>query len=76
MAYACLSKFISKYLYNFFLKDNSAVIQEYLAMFSQLLAFHEPELSNHLEEDGFSPDVSLLVVIPYILHCNTVYSTL
>ncbi|XP_067948169.1 TBC domain-containing protein kinase-like protein [Watersipora subatra] len=64
LAYACLSKFISKYLYNFFLKDNSAVIQEYLAMFSQLIAFHEPELSNHLEETGFSPD---LYAIPWFL---------
>lgn len=27
LAYACMSAFIPKYLYNFFLKDNSHVIQ-------------------------------------------------
>ena len=32
-------------------------------MFSQLIAFHEPELSNHLEEIGFSPDVGLMCML-------------
>ena len=32
---------------------------EYLAVFSHLIAFHNPELSNHLEEIGFIPDVSI-----------------
>ncbi|KFZ49166.1 TBC domain-containing protein kinase-like, partial [Podiceps cristatus] len=58
LAYACMSAFIPKYLYNFFLKDNSHVIQEYLTVFSQMIAFHDPELSNHLNEIGFIPDVS------------------
>ncbi|XP_072873636.1 TBC domain-containing protein kinase-like protein isoform X3 [Chlorocebus sabaeus] len=56
LAYACMSAFIPKYLYNFFLKDNSHVIQEYLTVFSQMIAFHDPELSNHLNEIGFIPD--------------------
>ncbi|KAG2466931.1 TBCK protein, partial [Polypterus senegalus] len=56
LAYACMSSFIPKYLYNFFLKDNSHVIQEYLTVFSQMIAFHDPELSNHLNEIGFIPD--------------------
>ena len=34
-------------------------------MFSQLIAFHEPELSNHLEEIGFSPDVSIICMLQY-----------
>uniref|UniRef100_A0A4W5RNV1 TBC1 domain containing kinase n=1 Tax=Hucho hucho TaxID=62062 RepID=A0A4W5RNV1_9TELE len=38
--------------------DNSPVIQEYLTVFSQMIAFHDPELSNHLNEIGFIPDVS------------------
>ncbi|XP_056264757.1 TBC domain-containing protein kinase-like protein [Pseudoliparis swirei] len=42
LAYACMSAFIPKYLYNFFLKDNSHVIQEYLTVFSQMIAFHDP----------------------------------
>ncbi|KAH0615901.1 hypothetical protein JD844_026521 [Phrynosoma platyrhinos] len=40
-------------------QDNSHVIQEYLAVFSQMIAFHDPELSNHLNEIGFIPDVPL-----------------
>ena len=149
LAFACLAAFIPKYLHNFFLKDNSAIIQgqfsesfvpaavffsedvvsssfhnflsiiilanqnskldgavgaehgktrgvmwlvlmvswstskassnaistlkltsyvivvsfrvfsssEYLAVFSQLIAFHDPELFNHLGESGFIPEV-------------------
>lgn len=64
MAFACLSAFIPKYLHKFFLKDNSPVIQEYLAVFSHLIAFHDPELSNHLDGIGFIPD---LYAIPWFL---------
>ncbi|XP_047004148.1 TBC domain-containing protein kinase-like protein isoform X1 [Schistocerca americana] len=63
-AYACLSAFIPKYLHNFFLKDNSAVIQEYLAKFSHLIAFHDPELANHLASISFIPE---LFAIPWFL---------
>ncbi|KAH3849892.1 TBC domain-containing protein kinase-like protein [Dreissena polymorpha] len=64
LAYSCIKAFIPKYLYNFFLKDNSPVIQEYLAVFSHLIAFHDPELSNHMEGIGFIPD---LYAIPWFL---------
>ena len=64
LAYACLSAFIPKYLHNFFWKDNSAVIQEYLAKFSHLIAFHDPVLKNHLDSIGFVPD---LYAIPWFL---------
>lgn len=64
LGYACLAAFIPKYLHNFFLKDNSAIIQEYLAVFSQLIAFHDPELFNHLHEIGFIPE---LYAIPWFL---------
>lgn len=37
---------------------NLFVISEYLTVFSQMIAFHDPELSNHLNEIGFIPDVS------------------
>lgn len=57
-AYACLSTFISKYLHDFFLQDNSLVIKEYLAVFSHLIAYHDPELINHLDSIGFLPEVS------------------
>ena len=68
VAYACLSAFIDKYLYKFFLRDNSAVIQEYLAKFSQLIAFHDPELHTHLSNIGFVPE---LYAIPWFLTMYT-----
>ncbi|KAI8510469.1 hypothetical protein Bbelb_113850 [Branchiostoma belcheri] len=64
LAFASLSAFIPKYLHHFFLKDNSAVIQEYLAVFSHLIAFHDPELANHMESIGFIPE---LYAIPWFL---------
>jgi TBC domain-containing protein kinase-like protein len=63
-AFACLSAFIPKYLHNFFLKDNTAVIQEYLAKFSHLIAFHDPALANHLAGICFIPE---LFAIPWFL---------
>lgn len=63
-AFACLSAFIPKYLHKFFLRDNSAVIQEYLAKFSQLITFHDPELANHLQNINFIPE---LFAIPWFL---------
>ena len=47
-----------------FRRDNSAVIQEYLAKFSHLQAFHDPILFNHLDGIGFIPD---LYAIPWVL---------
>lgn len=67
-AYACLSAFVPKYLHNFFLKDNSAVIREYLAKFRHLIAFYDPTLFNHLESINFIPE---LFAIPWFL---TVFS--
>ena len=64
LAWACLSKFIPKYLYNMFQKDNASVIQEYLAKFSHLQAFYDPVLFNHMDEIGFIPD---LYAIPWVL---------
>ncbi|XP_033217840.1 TBC domain-containing protein kinase-like protein [Belonocnema kinseyi] len=63
-AFACLSAFIPKYLHKFFLKDNSLVIQEYLGKFSQVIAFHDPQLANHLKSINFVPE---LFAIPWFL---------
>lgn len=63
-ALACLSAFVPIYLHKFFLKDNSSVIQEYLVKFSQLIAFHDPILANHLHEIEFIPQ---LFAIPWFL---------
>jgi len=42
----------------------SLVFVEYLAVFSHLIAFHHPDLSNRLETIGFIPD---LYAIPWFL---------
>ncbi|CAH0397326.1 unnamed protein product [Chilo suppressalis] len=63
-AFACLQVFVPKFLHNFFLKDNSSVIKEYLAKFWQMTAFHEPELATHLHEINFVPE---LFAIPWFL---------
>ncbi|GAB0099395.1 TBC domain-containing protein kinase-like protein [Sergentomyia squamirostris] len=63
-AFLSLYKFIPKYLHWFFLKDNSAVIKEYLSKFSQLTTFHEPQLAKHLTTINFIPE---LFAIPWFL---------
>ncbi|CAH2091779.1 unnamed protein product [Euphydryas editha] len=63
-AFACLSAFVPRFLHKFFLKDNSAVIKEYLAKFWQMTAFHEPELATHLHDITFVPE---LFAIPWFL---------
>lgn len=63
-AFLSLYNFIPKYLHNFFLKDNSMVIKEYLTKFSQLVMFHEPALAKHLNEINFIPE---LFAIPWVL---------
>jgi TBC domain-containing protein kinase-like protein len=63
-AFACFDQFISKYLRGFFSRDNSPTIQEYLALFSHLIAFHDPDLFNHLDNLCFTPE---LYAIPWFL---------
>lgn len=64
VAYACLTAFVKKYLNDVFLRDNSAVIREYLIKLFHLIAFHDPQLANHLDDKGFIPD---LFAIPWFL---------
>lgn len=63
-AFLSLYNFIPKYLHNFFLKDNSMVIKEYLTKFSQLVMFHEPAMAKHLNVINFIPE---LFAIPWVL---------
>uniref|UniRef100_A0A1B0GKB9 TBC domain-containing protein kinase-like protein n=2 Tax=Lutzomyia longipalpis TaxID=7200 RepID=A0A1B0GKB9_LUTLO len=63
-AFLSLYRFIPKYLHWFFLKDNSAIIKEYLSKFSQLTIFHEPVLAKHLATISFIPE---LFAIPWFL---------
>ncbi|KAF7722828.1 hypothetical protein EC973_002673 [Apophysomyces ossiformis] len=64
IAFACLQKFIPRFLNKFFLSDNTSVLQEYLAIFRHLLSYHDPALSSHLETIKFMPD---LYAIPWFL---------
>uniref|UniRef100_A0A1I7ZAU9 TBC domain-containing protein kinase-like protein n=1 Tax=Steinernema glaseri TaxID=37863 RepID=A0A1I7ZAU9_9BILA len=66
LAYACLNSFINRYLKDFFLKDNSAVIQEYLCVFNHLVSFLDAELFTHLRKMDFLPE---LFAIPWFLTC-------
>ncbi|XP_003377447.1 putative TBC domain protein [Trichinella spiralis] len=50
LAYGCLSSFIDNFLKDFFLKDNSEVMQEYLGVFKMLIAFYNAKLYNHLSK--------------------------
>lgn len=58
-----------------------ACVAEYLTVFSQMIAFHDPELSNHLNEIGFIPDVRFshtfvptgLSHHPDVAHCFPLY---
>jgi len=64
LSFSCLHTFIPKFLQDVFLFDNSSVITEYLAVFSHLLSFHDPELSSHLNRIEYKPD---LYAIPWFL---------
>ncbi|XP_054167454.1 TBC domain-containing protein kinase-like protein, partial [Oppia nitens] len=63
-AFACFNAFTHKYLKGFFQRDNSRVIQEYLALFSILIKFQDPVLANHLNGLQFMAD---LYAIPWFL---------
>lgn len=47
-------------IYNFASLNEFYFFAEYLCVFSHLIAFHDPELGNHLEGIGFIPDVSYI----------------
>ena len=47
-------------IYNFASLNEFYYFAEYLCVFSHLIAFHDPELGNHLEGIGFIPDVSYI----------------
>ncbi|KNC74784.1 hypothetical protein SARC_12677, partial [Sphaeroforma arctica JP610] len=68
LAFSCANTFVEKYLHDYFLPDNSSVMQETLAVYTHLLTFHDPELSSHVLEIGFVPD---LYAIPWFLTLYT-----
>ena len=60
----CVSSFVHFPAVLFFKKlcFTCIFLTEYLAVFSHLIAFHNPELSNHMEGIGFIPDVSKFLI--------------
>lgn len=68
LAFASLQAFVRRFLHNFFLPDNSAIVQKYLAIFTHLLSYHDPELSTHFHRISYTPE---LYAIPWFL---TVYT--
>lgn len=63
-AFACLRTLVQRYVYQFFLPDNSEGMESRLALFKQLLTYHDPELALHMGEIGFVPE---LYAIPWFL---------
>ncbi|KAG0005164.1 hypothetical protein BGZ79_006502 [Entomortierella chlamydospora] len=57
LAFACIQLFLPKFLKDMFLHDNSQVIHEYLAVFKHLLSYHDPDLSSHLDQIRFIPQL-------------------
>ncbi|CAG8791416.1 12179_t:CDS:2, partial [Gigaspora rosea] len=57
LAFSCYHAFIPKFMKDFFISDNTPVMQEYLAVFRHLLSFHDPELSRHLNKVGYHPEL-------------------
>lgn len=64
LAFSCFHAFIPKFMKDFFISDNTPVMQEYLAVFRHLLSFHDPELSRHLNKIGYHPE---LYAVPWFL---------
>ncbi|EGD75272.1 TBCK protein kinase [Salpingoeca rosetta] len=66
VAYGCLAQFVELYMPGLFEKNNTTVLNEVMAVFWQLLAYHDPDLWTHLEDMCFKPD---LFAIPWFLTC-------
>ncbi|KAL6043352.1 TBCK protein kinase [Balamuthia mandrillaris] len=64
MAFCCLQNLTSKYLHDFFLPDNTIPLQQHLATFRQVLAYHHPDLAAHLHRINLHPE---LYAIPWFL---------
>lgn len=57
--YAMFSRFISRYLGPFFRDEGTRVLQEGFSLFEMLLAYHDPELAQHLKKHDFPPALYL-----------------
>ncbi len=63
-AFALLQRMVRRFLSGMFLQKNTSQLQTQLIVFSQLLAYHDPQLFLHLQAQQFSPE---LYAIPWFL---------
>jgi serine/threonine protein kinase/rhodanese-related sulfurtransferase len=73
MAFWCLQRAVEKFSRNLFDREQSVYLQEHLQIFKQLLSYHDPKLSHHLNEIGFQP---ALYAIPWFLTLFTQFFAL
>eukprot|EP01117_Protostelium_nocturnum_P008374 TRINITY_DN2991_c0_g1_i1.p1 TRINITY_DN2991_c0_g1~~TRINITY_DN2991_c0_g1_i1.p1 ORF type:complete len:983 (-),score=137.22 TRINITY_DN2991_c0_g1_i1:79-3027(-) len=77
-AFCCMDLFVEKYLHNFFTADNMTHLQETLLIFSQMLAYHDPQLAAHLSNIGFYPDLYavswFLTLFSHFLHLDKIFN--
>lgn len=72
-AFWCLQRAVEKFSRNLFDREQSVYLQEHLQIFKQLLSYHDPQLSMHLNEIGFQP---ALYAIPWFLTLFTQFFSL
>ena len=76
-AFAMLSRLVTRFLAGMFLQKNTSQLQTQLIVFNQLLAYHDPQLFLHLQEQQFNPE---LYAIPWFLtlftHILSIESTM
>ncbi|PRP83678.1 TBC domain-containing protein kinase-like protein-like [Planoprotostelium fungivorum] len=77
-AFCSMDLFVHKYLRGFFTQDNMSHLQETLLIFSQLTAYHDPELAYHLNHIGFYPDLYAvswyLTLFSHFLHLDKIFN--
>jgi TBC domain-containing protein kinase-like protein len=64
LAFYSFKSFLNAYSKDFFVSDNSALIEEYMQTFQQLIMFHDPHLGLHMCEIGVRPT---LFAVPWFL---------
>ncbi|KAM9986408.1 hypothetical protein ACTFIY_010833 [Dictyostelium cf. discoideum] len=64
IAFASLKAFVDKYLSILYVPNNHAALSEIMLIYQQLLAYHDPELLNHLMDIQLDPN---LYSIPWFI---------
>eukprot|EP00668_Euglena_longa_P014064 GGOE01018032.1.p1 GENE.GGOE01018032.1~~GGOE01018032.1.p1 ORF type:complete len:938 (+),score=210.33 GGOE01018032.1:23-2815(+) len=64
LAFCTLKAIVAQHVPHFFASNHSAVMEERLARYTKVLAYHDPELSTHLQQLDLRPE---LYAIPWFL---------